>query len=63
MSDLSQVAVYSDSSDIYKVSDGDEMDDGSYEGVDSGDCIALYIWHEIESSSSWLGIVFWEYFI
>lgn len=27
MSDLSQVAVYSDSSDIYKVSEDDEMDD------------------------------------
>lgn len=29
MSDLSQVAVYSDSSDIYKVSEDDEMDDNS----------------------------------
>ncbi len=28
MSDLSQVAVYSESSDIYKVSEDDEIDDG-----------------------------------
>lgn len=31
MTDLSQVAVYSDSSDIYKVSDNHEVNDGVWE--------------------------------